>query len=223
MNSHPGVLGRKVGMTQLVAEDGTVTPVTVVEAVSVVVGKRTEEKNGYNAVILGIDDRKDKHTTKPLAGQYKNTEVTPKRVLREFRCDAAYLESVQVGQTLDLAAVFQDGQFVDVRGVSKGKGYAGVMKRHGFAGSKRSHGAHEVQRHGGSIGTNMTPGRVLPGRKMAGQLGNVTASVLNQKIARVMAEKGLVLIAGGIPGGANGVVEVRGAVKKRGGKGTSQG
>lgn len=218
MNTYPGVLGRKIGMTQLVSEDGTVTPVTVVLAQSIVIGKRTKEKDGYDALILGLDERSDKHTSKPLAGQFKKLGVSPKRVVREFRCDADYAAKFEVGQALPLDELFEDGQKIDVRGTSRGKGYAGVMKRHGFRGAGRSHGAHEVQRHGGSIGTNMTPGRVLPGRRMAGQMGNVKVSVLNQLVAKVIADKGLLLVRGGIPGAPNSVVEVRGAVKKNGGR-----
>ncbi len=218
MNSYPGVLGRKIGMTQVVAEDGEVTPVTVVLARSVVVGKRTAETNGYDALILGLDERDPKHTSKPLAGQFKKFGVEAKRVLREFRCDAEYAAKFEIGQELALDELFEAGQKVDVRGVSRGKGFAGVMKRHGFHGAGASHGAHEVKRHGGSIGTNMTPGRVLPGRKMAGQMGNVKVSVLNQRIVKVIPEKGLILLRGGAPGSPNSVLEVRGAVKKNGGR-----
>ncbi len=218
MNSYPGVLGRKIGMTQVVAEDGEVTPVTVVLARSIVVGKRTAEKNGYDALILGLDERDDKHTSKPLAGQFKKFGVSPKRVIREFRCSAEYAAKYEVGQELALDEIFEPGQKVDVRGTSRGKGYAGVMKRYGFRGAGASHGAHEVKRHGGSIGTNMTPGRVLPGRKMPGQMGNVKVSVLNQRVVKVIPDKGLILLRGGAPGSPDSVLEVRGAVKKNGGR-----
>ncbi len=218
MNSHPGTLGRKVGMSQVVAEDGTVTPVTVIEAKAVIVGKRTQEKNGYDALVLGFGQRKAKHTHKPLAGQFAKAGVEPMRVTREFRCDAEYVGKYEVGAEIPLDELFEPGQFIDVRGVSRGRGFSGVMRRHNFRGSGASHGAHEVKRHGGSIGTNMTPGRVFPGRKMAGQSGNKAVSVLNQKIVRVLADKGLILVHGGVPGARNGLVELRGAVKKRGGK-----
>ncbi len=218
MNSFPGVLGRKVGMTQLVAEDGTVTPVTVIEARCVVVSKRTADKDGYTALVLGLDERTEKHTSKPVAGQFKKAGVSPKVVLREFRCDEDYAAKYEPGQEIALGDVFADGQLVDVRGTSRGKGFAGVMKRHGFRGAGASHGAHEYKRHGGSIGTNMTPGRVLPGRKMAGQMGNTKVSILNQQLHKVIADKGLVLVRGGIPGAPGCIVEVRGAVKKSGGR-----
>jgi large subunit ribosomal protein L3 len=217
MNEYPGVIGRKLGMTQVIAEDGTVTPCTVIQAESVVVGKRTAAKDGYDALILGNTEKKEKHTRKPALGLFKKAGVTPKVRLGEFRCTAEYAAKYEVGQAMKIADVFADGQLVDIRGVSKGKGFAGVMKRHHFSGAKASHGAHEYKRHGGSIGTNMTPGRVLPGRRMPGQLGNKTSSVLSQKIVRVIADKSLILVRGGVPGGTNGFIEVRGAVKKNGG------
>jgi large subunit ribosomal protein L3 len=218
MNSFPGVIGRKVGMTQLVAADGEVTPVTVIEVRCVVVGKRTKEKNGYDALVLGMDELTPKHTSKPAAGQFKKAGVAPQRILREFRCDAAYAATIELGQAMNLDDVFQAGQFVDVRGLSRGRGFTGVMRRHNFAGAKASHGVHEYKRHGGAIGTNMTPGRVKAGVGMPGQHGNRAISVLNQKVARVIADRGLVLLSGGTPGAANGILELRGAVKKNGGK-----
>ncbi len=218
MNQYPGVLGRKVGMTQVFHDDGTVTPCTVVAAQAVVVAKRTQESDGYDAVVIGLEDRKEKHTNKPLAGFFKKQNVTPKRVLREFRCSAEYAAQLEIGQTLKLDEVFCEGQRVDVQGVSKGRGFSGVMRRHNFAGQTQTHGTHEYKRHGGSIGTNMTPGRVLPGVKMPGQHGNKTRSVLNQRIVKVLPEEGLILIRGGIPGARNSLIMVRGAIKRRGGK-----
>ncbi|MCH2110151.1 MAG: 50S ribosomal protein L3 [Polyangiaceae bacterium] len=218
MNIHPGVLCRKVGMTQIIESDGTIIPVTVVRANSVIVGKRTEEVDGYNAIIFGLDERKEKHTSKPLAGFYKKAGVSAKRDIREFRCSAEDVAAAEVGAAADIASIFEEGQFVDVQATSKGKGFAGVMKRHNFAGAKASHGSHEYKRHGGSIGTNMTPGRVFKGKKMPGQMGNKTVSVLNQKIAKIVADDSLVLIKGTIPGGKNSLVMLKGAVKKHGGK-----
>jgi large subunit ribosomal protein L3 len=218
MNQYPGVLGRKVGMTQIFHDDGTVTPCTVVEARPVVVAKRTQESDGYDAVVLGLEERKEKHTNKPLAGFYQKQNVSPCRTLREFRCSAEYAATLEVGQQVKLDEVFAEGQMVDVQGVSKGRGCSGVMRRHNFAGQTQTHGTHEYKRHGGSIGTNMTPGRVLPGVKMPGQYGNKTTSVLNQRIVKVLPEEGLILIRGGIPGFRNALVMVRGAIKRRGGK-----
>jgi large subunit ribosomal protein L3 len=218
MNTYPGVFGQKIGMTQVFTEDGTVIPCTVVESKLVVVGKRTQEKDGYDALILGAGERAEKHTRKPLAGQYKKANLSPKRTLRELRCDAEFAAGFEIGAEIKLDGLFEAGQMVDVQGVSRGRGFTGVMRRWNFKGSVSSHGSHEYMRHGGSIGTNMTPGRVMPGRKMGGQHGNATVSVLNQRVVKVLPEEGLLLIRGGIPGPKNGLVFVRGAVKRRGGK-----
>jgi len=213
MNPHPGVIGRKVGMTQIFNTDGTVVPCTVVEARPVVVAKRTEVKDGYDALVLGLGDRAERHTSKPLAGFYKKQNVPARRTLRELRCTAEYAAKFQVGQAVRL-----DEVFVEVQGVSKGRGFSGVMRRHNFKGQTQTHGTHEYERHGGAIGTNMTPGRTLPGMKMPGQHGNRTASVLSQRIVKVIAEESLILIRGGIPGARNALVVVRGAVKRQGGR-----
>jgi large subunit ribosomal protein L3 len=215
MNINPGVYGRKLGCTQLFTEDGTVQRVTVIEAGPItVVGKRTKEKDGYSALVFGIEERKEKHTSKPLAGQYKKANITPKRILKELRCSDEFAAKYEVGGTVKLDEVFKAGEFIDARGTSRGRGFTGVMRRWSFAGGVGSHGTHEYFRHGGSIGTNMTPGRTLPNLKMPGQYGNETVSVLNLKIARVDAEKHLLLIEGGIPGSKNGIVLIRHAVKK---------
>ena len=219
MNTSPGIYGRKLGMTQVFTEDGTVQRVTVIEAGPVtIVAKRTPEKDGYSALVLGLEERKAKHTTKPLAGYYKKANSTPKRILRELRATPEFCGQYEVGQVMKLDTIFEPGQLVDARGVTRGRGFTGVMRRWSFAGGVGSHGTHEYFRHGGSIGTNMTPGRTLPNLKMAGQYGNETVSVLNLKIARVDADKHLLLIEGGIPGAKNGLVLVRHAVKKRVGK-----
>ena len=215
MNSNPGVIGRKVGMTQIIEEDGTVVPVTVVATDATVVGKRTQEKDGYDALMLGFGERKEKHTSKPLAGFYKKAEVSPKRRIIELRCTAEEAAALEVGTSIAADSILAEGQFVDVQSTSRGKGFAGVMKRHNFAGAPAAHGTHEYFRHGGSIGTNMTPGRVFKGKKMPGQMGNKTVSVLNQKIAKIISEDNLILVRGGIPGGPNALVIVRGAVKKK--------
>ncbi|MCL2448177.1 MAG: 50S ribosomal protein L3 [Polyangiaceae bacterium] len=214
MNLQPGIYGRKVGSTQLFEEDGTVTRVTVIQAGPVVVvGKRTVEKDGYVALILGFEDRKEKHTTKALGGYYKKASVAPKRVLRELRCDAEFAAKWEVGQPLKLDDIFQPGMRVDARGTTRGRGFTGVVRRWGFAGAVTTHGTHEYRRHPGSIGTNMTPGRTLPNLKMGGQYGNETVSIQNLKVARVDPEKHLLLVEGGIPGARNGYVLVRQAVK----------
>jgi len=129
MNSNPGILGLKIGMTQVIGDDGEVTPVTVIDTRAVVVGKRTKEKNGYDALILGYGERKVTRTSKPLAGQFKSAGTAPKSVLREFRCDAEVVAKFELGQVLPAEEVLAVGQFVDVRGVSRGRGFSGVMRR----------------------------------------------------------------------------------------------
>jgi len=218
MNQHPGVIGLKLGMTQVFLEDGSVVPCTVIESRPIVVAKRTRDKNGYDALVLGLGERYERHTSKPLAGQYKKANVTPKRMLRELRCTGEYAAQFEVGQVVPLDKVFEVGQFVDVQGVSRGRGFSGVMRRHNFKGAVATHGAHEYKRHGGAIGSNMTPGRTLPGLGMPGQHGNRVGSVLNQRIARVIPEENLILVQGGAPGARNGFVVVRGAIKRWGGK-----
>lgn len=218
MNQYPGVVGRKLGMTQLIAEDGTVSACTVIEAPTLVVGKRTADKDGYDALILGIDDAKEKHLSKSVLGTFKAKGVAPKRAQREFRCTADHAATMEVGQSVKLDELFEAGQFIDVRGVSRGRGFQGVVRRHKFAGQVSTHGTHEYRRHGGSIGTNMTPGRTMKGRKMPGQMGNVRVSVLNQRVAKVIPEQNLVLLYGGVPGARGGLVELRGAIKRRGGR-----
>ena len=217
MNQYPGVIGRKLGMTQIFAEDGTVIPCTVVESNAIVVGKRTKEKDGYDALIVGTGDLKEKHTSKPVAGMFKKANVPGRRTLREFRCSAEFAAGHEAGQELKVEAIFQEGQHVDVQGISRGFGFQGVVKRYHFAGNIQTHGTHEYRRHGGSIGTRMTPGRVKLGMKMPGHHGDATTSVLNQKVAKVIADQNLILIAGGIPGSRGGLVVVRGAIKKKNG------
>jgi large subunit ribosomal protein L3 len=218
MNKFPGVIGRKIGMTQLFTDDGSVVPCTVIQARPVVVAKRTQEKDGYDALVVGLEERKEKHTTKPQAGFYKKQNVTPKRILKELRGSAEWVASFDIGAELKVGDIFSVGQKVDVQGTTRGRGFTGVMRRHNFKGMKRTHGTHEYKRHGGAIGTNMTPGRTLPGMGMPGQYGNQTVSVLSQKIVKIVAEEGLVLVEGGVPGSKNSLVIVRGAIKARGGK-----
>jgi large subunit ribosomal protein L3 len=216
MNTKPGIIGKKLGMTQLYKEDGTVQRVTVVDTSSLqVVGKRTKEKDGYTAVVFGLDDAKDKHLTKAQQGAFKKANVTAKRTVRELRCDEAFAAKFEVGGPVNLADLFQPGQIVDTQGVTRGRGFSGVVRRWSFAGFVSTHGTHEYRRHGGSIGTNMTPGRTLPNLKMPGQYGSETVSILNLKVARVDAEKNLLMIEGGIPGPRNGLVCVRHGVKGR--------
>lgn len=220
MNTNPGVYGRKLGCTQIFLDDGTVQRVTVVQAGPVVVlAKKTQEKDGYTALVLGFEERKEKHTNKPALGTFKKLGTTPKRFVKELRCTPEFAAKFEAGGTMKLDEIFTPGQAVDARGTSRGRGFTGVVRRWAFAGFVQTHGTHEYRRHGGSIGTNMTPGRTLPNLKMPGHYGDETISVLNLKVARVDAEKNLLLIEGGIPGSKNGLVLVRHAVKARKAKG----
>jgi len=216
MNTKPGIIGKKLGMTQLYKEDGTVQRVTVVDTSSVVVlGKRTKEKDGYTAVILGLRDAKEKHLSKAQIGAFKKAGAPARREIREVRCDEAFSAKFEIGATPNLAEIFEVGQIVDAQGTTRGRGFTGVVRRWSFAGFVQTHGTHEYRRHGGSIGTNMTPGRTLPNLKMPGQYGNETVSVLNLTVARIDAEKHLLLVEGGIPGSKNQTVFVRHGVKAR--------
>ncbi|MGB5809975.1 MAG: 50S ribosomal protein L3 [Polyangiales bacterium] len=216
MNTNPGLIGTKLGNTQLFLDDGEVRRVTAIKAgPCVVVGKRTHDTDGYSALQLGFGTRREKLVPKPEAGALKKVGIDPVRVIREFRMAPELVERFEVGQKLGPADLFQEGQFVDVSATSKGRGFTGVMKRHNFAGAGTvGHGTHEAKRHGGSIGQNMTPGRTRRGQKMAGQHGNKKATILNLRVARVLAEENIVLVEGGVPGPRNGVVTVKGATKK---------
>ncbi|MBI4953530.1 MAG: 50S ribosomal protein L3 [Myxococcales bacterium] len=214
MNRNLGIIGKKVGVTQVFGEDGNVTSCTVVQSDSVVVGKRTADKDGYTALVVGSGDRKEKHTRKPQLGAAKKAGVAPKRILRELRCSAEDLGKYEIGQPIKVEDLFEAGQLVDVQSLSRGRGFQGVIKRHNFAGSVTTHGTHEYRRHGGSLGTNMTPGRVVLGRKMAGQMGNVKVTVQNLRVVKVVPEQQLVLLDGGVPGAPNTIVRLLGAIKR---------
>jgi large subunit ribosomal protein L3 len=216
MNTKPGIVGKKLGMTQLYKEDGTVQRVSVIDMSGLIVaGKRTKEKDGYVAVIFGLDDAKEKHLNKAQSAVFKKTNVAPKRILRELRCEEDFAAKFEIGGPVNLADLFTPGQIVDTQGITKGRGFSGVVRRWSMAGFVQTHGTHEYRRHGGSIGTNMTPGRTLPNLKMPGQYGSETVSVLNLKVARVDAEKNLLMIEGGIPGTEHSVVTIRHGVKGR--------
>jgi large subunit ribosomal protein L3 len=220
MNMHPGLIGKKLGNTQIFEDDGNVTRVTAIEVgPCTVLGKRTTEKDGYTALILGMGERTAKHVNKPEAGHYAKIAQKAAEVVRELRLPEAELAKFEVGAVLKPSDIFSAGQFVDVSAQTRGRGFTGVMARWNFRGSAtKTHGTHEYQRHGGAIGTNMTPGRTLPNLKMPGHYGDERVTVQNQKIARVMDEECMVLVAGAVPGPKGGIVTVRGAIKKRGGK-----
>ncbi len=206
-----GVLGEKLGMTQVFDENNRIVPVTVVKAGPCVVTQiRTEDKDGYSAVQLAygaIDPRK---VNKPDAGQFKAAGVTPRRHVVELRTDT--VADYELGQEIG-ADVFADGAEVDVTGTTKGKGYAGVMKRHGFKGLGSSHGVHRVHRKPGSIGGCATPGRVFKGMRMAGRMGHAQQTTLSLHVQKVDVERGLLLIKGAVPGPRGAIILVRNAVK----------
>jgi large subunit ribosomal protein L3 len=207
-----GVLGKKLGMTQVFDESNRVVPVTVVEAGPCVVTRvRTPEKDGYSAVQLGFGQVDPRKVNKPLGDYLRKHDITPRRYFAEIRTDDA--SEYQLGQEIR-ADVFEAGQYVDVTGKSKGKGYAGVMKRHNFRGLGASHGTQRKHRSPGSIGGCATPGRVFKGLRMAGRMGNVRTTVQNLKVHAVDAEKGLILVKGAIPGPNGSLVLIRTAAKK---------
>jgi large subunit ribosomal protein L3 len=206
-----GILGEKLGMTQVFDENNRIVPVTVVKAGPCVVTQiRTNERDGYTAVQLAYGQVDPRKVTKPVAGHYKAADVTPRRHLVELRTDA--IEGYEVGQELG-ADVFETGATVDVSGTSKGKGTAGVMKRHGFSGLGAGHGTQRKHRAPGSIGGCATPGRVFKGMRMSGRMGHERQTTQNLTVHKVDAEKGLLLIKGAVPGPTGGLVLVRTAAK----------
>lgn len=221
------LLGRKIGMTQIFAEDGRRIPVTVIRVdPNIVVRTKTDNgPDGYNAVVLAttpaIKQEKDGNVrfrglNKADVGTFDKAGIAPQRVVRELRlASAAAAEQYEVGQELT-AELFQEGEIIDVAGLAKGRGYAGVMKRHNFHGMKMSHGVHESHRGAGSVGSSATPGRTWRGFKMAGQLGNHRVTTQNLKVVRVLAEDNAILIKGSVPGGNGALIEIRNAVKKSG-------
>ena len=192
-----GILAKKIGMTQIF-EDGKFIPVTVVEAgPNYVLQKKTVENDGYTALQLGFDEKKEKNTTKPIMGIFKKAGVNPQRFVKELRVDS--VEGFELGQEIK-ADVLAEVEYVDITGTSKGKGTAGVMKRHNFGGNRASHGVSRNHRLGGSIGMSSWPGKVLKGKRMAGQYGNATVTVQNLKVVKVDVENNLLLIKGAVPG-----------------------
>ena len=204
-----GLIGRKVGMTQIFTEDGEVIPVTAIETGPCwVIQKKSLERDGYTAVQLGFGASKSKRTTKPMRGHFQRGNVQPTRWLREFRVDERTLEELQEGQQVS-GEIFADRRYVDVIGTSKGRGFTGVMKRHNFAGKSRSHGTHEYFRHGGSIGASATPSRVFKNRGMPGQYGNERVTVQKLQVVRFMEDRHLLFVKGAVPGPTGGMLLVQ--------------
>ena len=206
-----GIIGKKLGMTQLFDQNGNVVPVTVIEAgPCLVTFKKTAENDGYEAVQLGFGEIKASKVNKPMKGHFDKNDVAPKRFLKEFRLDDT--STLNVGDVVK-ADVFAEGDAVDVTGTSKGKGYAGVIKRHGFQRLKMSHGSGPVARHGGSLGACSTPSRVYKGRKMAGHMGAVRSTIQNLTVVKVDAENNILAIKGAVPGPKGGIVTIADSVK----------
>ena len=206
-----GLIGRKLGMTQVFDEKGKVIPVTVVElGPCAVVQKKTVENDGYNAVQLGFEDKKVTRTNKPMKGHFDKANVAPKKVLKEFRLEDD--SALNVGDIIK-ADIFAAGEKVDVIGTSKGKGTAGAIKRWNFSRLKESHGTGPVARHAGSLGACSDPSRVFKGKKLAGHLGAERVTIQNLDVVKVDAENNLIAIKGAIPGPKKGIVMVVNSVK----------
>ena len=203
-----GILGKKIGMTSIYDESGRNIPVTVVEAAPCVVTQvKTKEKDGYDAIQMAFDERKVKNTPKALQKHFEKAGTTPKKVVREFsRFEEGHRKSL--GETITVE-VFMEGEFVDVTGISKGKGFQGVVKRHNFAGvGQATHGQHNRMRKPGSIGACAYPSRVFKGLRMGGHMGNRTVKAINLQIMKIVPEKNLLVVKGSVPGSKNGYLKI---------------
>jgi large subunit ribosomal protein L3 len=210
-----GLLGKKIGMSQIFHEDGSVVPVTVIKVgPCMVVQRKTADKEGYNAIQVGFEEiTKVARVNKPRKGHFAKANVPPMAFTREFRITPEEAEGNDPGSQIPID-MFEMGDFIDVTGTSKGKGFAGVMKRHHFKGAPASHGTHEYFRHGGSIGQNMTPGRTMKGMKMPGHMGNKRVTIQNLKVVEIRSDSNILMVEGAIPGPASGYVIIKKAVKK---------
>ena len=205
----PGILGRKLGMTQIFAADGSVVPVTVIEATpNVVLQKKDKDNDGYEAIQLGFADKREKLATKPAIGHAKKAGTAPKRFIREISGSS----DLEVGAEVKVD-VFAEGAFVDVTGISKGKGTAGAIKRWGFSRGKMSHGS-KYHRGNGSLATIRDANRVPKGKKMHGRMGSETITVQNLEVVKVDVERNVLLIKGSVPGARNSYLKIRSSVKK---------
>ena len=201
-----GLIGRKIGMTSIYDENGKNIPCTVIQAGPCVVTQvRTEEVDGYNAVQIGFDDKKKKQTTKALEGHFKKANTAAKKKVIEFQ---NYEQEYKLGDTIDVT-IFDEGDFVDVSGVSKGKGFQGVVKRHGFSGTETSHGQKSQKRASGSIGASSYPSRVFKGMRMGGRMGGNKVTVQNLRVIKVDVEKNLIVIKGAVPGHNNSYITIQ--------------
>ena len=206
-----GILGKKVGMTQVYDQNGEAVPVTVIEAGPCFVTQiKTKETDGYDAIQIGYGETKEQRLTQPQRGHLAKAGAPLVRDLREFRVNGE--ETLELGQRLD-ASVFEVGDVVDVTGTSKGKGFAGVIKRHNFQRQRKTHGQSDRERAPGSLGAGSTPGRVFKGKRMAGRMGNDRVTVQNLSVVLVDPERNILAIKGSVPGAKNGLVTIRQAVK----------
>ena len=204
-----GLMAKKVGMTQIFDDVGNLVPVTVMRIdPNIVISQKTKEKDGYSAVVLGMDDLKANKVSKPVAGQFPEN-ITPKRTVREFR---DFEKEVSAGESLG-AELFDGIRYVDVSGISKGKGFQGVVKRYGFGGGRKTHGS-KFHREPGSTGQNTYPARTFKNRKLPGRMGRENVTVLSLRVVKVDAEKKLVMVQGAVPGNNQSLVVIRAAVKK---------
>jgi large subunit ribosomal protein L3 len=210
-----GIIGKKVGMTQIFDERGEVVPVTVIEAGPCYVAQvKTEERDGYSAVQMGFEEIKPERLTNPQLKHLQKSNVPPVRHLREFRMAADDLASLEEGQKVTVD-IFAEGEMVDVTGVSKGRGFAGVVKRYHFRGGPKTHGQSDRHRAPGSIGACTTPGRVFPGKRMPGRMGGERVTAQNLQVVTVDPERNLLLVKGPVPGAKNGLLLIRQARKTR--------
>ncbi len=213
MSDKLGLVGRKIGMTRIFQDDGKSVPVTVLDVSGNRVTRvKTVETDGYNAIQVAFGTKKPSRVNKAAAGEFAKAGVKAAAVLKEFHIDADKVAEYKPGTVLG-ADIFTEGQKVDVTGTTIGKGFAGVIKRHHFSSNRASHGNSVTTRAPGSIGNRQDPGRVFPGKRMAGQLGNAQRTTQNLVVARVDAERGLLLVRGAVPGSKGGEVVVRAAVK----------
>ncbi|MCM8805904.1 MAG: 50S ribosomal protein L3 [Candidatus Omnitrophica bacterium] len=211
-----GLIGKKLGMTQVFDDNGNVVPVTVVElGPCFVTQKKTSEKDGYSSIQIGYQVVSEKKATRPIISHCKKANLPPLKYMREIRMDESELEKFSPGQELNVS-IFKENEYVDVIGTSKGKGFQGVVRRHGFKGGPATRGSMQHRKPGSIGGGN--PQRVIKGRKMAGHMGNERVTVQNLMVYKVIPEKNMVLIKGAVPGGKNSIVFVRHALKKRGSK-----
>lgn len=194
-----GLIGKKLGMTQVFADDGDLVPVTVIQTgPCTIVQKKTRQTDGYAALQLGFGHQKTQRVSKPVLGHTQKSGKGPFAVLREFRVDD--VEDFEVGSEVTVDQIFRQGDMVNVIGRTKGRGYAGVMKRHGMGGFPKSHGTHEYFRHGGSIGNSAYPGKIFKGKRMAGQYGNDRMKALHLKVIDVRSDENLLFVCGSVPG-----------------------